>query len=226
MPTPPLKNVRKSNPYRPVFDDMSRAIRDHSIIQSGPGFGVYASPFGRMFRKTSQNWMVAMTTEDGLPAASYDADARELTLGKGDVLECTVDVDDAGDVKFVLAKSDDFGADAETAVTGVRVFNPKRSRIAGEEIVFLGKKFGLWIVSEVESEPLAVAIATTAVDGGSSIIAPGRGQAQIYRDGSPWGDPVLVLNVFSLPTPIAANSSLILGRIGDGWYVLAADCPS
>lgn len=142
MPTPQLKNVRPSNPLRPLFDDLNRAVLEQSNVQMGPGLGASSSPFGRLIRRTSQDYMVAMTGAGGVPAATLDDPndpAAGRTLGEGVVYEQTVEYPGGGGVRLVPAGPDD--------VTEITCYNYAYSAaVEPDTLIVLHKRFGLWMV--------------------------------------------------------------------------------
>lgn len=230
MPTPPLKNVRKSNPYRPVFDDMSRAIRDQSVVQSGPGFGVTTSPFGRMIRQTSQNYMMAMTDGTGIDVAKpvvFNNLGAGITLAKGFAYEQTIGYD-GDDVRIVPSfRGPGVIGDDATLITcyNMSEVNPVRPF----KLVNLVKRFGLWLVEDDAPTAVARAVVTIRITSGT-FAAVGGGEAQIYHMDATgnWtasGDPVTVLNQHALPNPIPVGGAIHIANCDGSWFLITTDCP-
>jgi hypothetical protein len=139
MPANPrLKQVNPSSPLRPLVDDLNHAIGNQSRMRPGTGFGMT----GNSIRRTSQDWMVAFTDPDGVPAATWKDPAdhkKGRKLGPGIAFEQTYEVDANGDVWLVPAGPDD--------VTEIPCFNyAVESDVQGSTLVILEKQFGLWVV--------------------------------------------------------------------------------
>jgi hypothetical protein len=138
MFSPRLRNVWPSNQLRPILDDVNRAIRDQSEITPGTGFGKIRNAI----RRTSQDWMVAFTDPDGIPAATWkdpNDKKKGRKAGSGIAREQTYEIDANGDVWIVPAGPDD--------VTEIPCYNyAASSEVGGEKLVILEKQFGLWVV--------------------------------------------------------------------------------
>lgn len=126
------------SPFRPLIDDINRAILDQSGITAGTGFG----QVGNKITRTSQDWMVAFTDTNGVPAATYkDPTNKKLgrDIGSGVAYEQTIETDGT---KVSIVPS---GPDA---VTEIPCFNfSASSSVQGDTLVILEKLFGLWVVT-------------------------------------------------------------------------------
>jgi hypothetical protein len=133
---PRLKQVRPSSPFRPLFDDLNRAVMDQSGLRVGPGLGMSTGPFGPTVSRTSQDYMWAVADGD-IPGASADDDGIDRDFGKGDAFEMTVEFKD-GRVRLVRAGPDD--------PTRLTVFNPAQDQIDDGTLIRAQKDFGLWVI--------------------------------------------------------------------------------
>jgi hypothetical protein len=136
---PKLKQVNRSSPFRPLIDDLNRAIGDQSQSRPGTGFG----QIGNRIRFVSQDWMVAFTDANGIPAATLKVDgdpSKGRDLGQGVAFEHTVEINDDGSVSIVPAGPED--------VTQIKCFNYSHfSAVPPNTLVELQKRFGLWMVT-------------------------------------------------------------------------------
>jgi hypothetical protein len=132
---PRLKQVRPSSPYRPLFDDLNRAVMDLAAFQPGAGFGLVQGPFGGAITRAGQDGMWAVT--DGEIPGAVLGDGVRRKHGRGDAFEMTVELD-GDDVWFVRAGPDD--------PTRLTIFNPAQDPVDGNTLVRVQKDFGLWII--------------------------------------------------------------------------------
>lgn len=145
MPANPrLRQVNRSSPLRPLVDDLNRAIRDQSMTHPGPGLGMIR----RSVIRSSQDWMVAFTDSNGIPAATLkDANdpKKGRDVGQGVAYEQTVVVNDDFTVSIVPAGPDD--------ATKIACFNYSRyADVRPNTFVELQKRFGLWMVTWEECD--------------------------------------------------------------------------
>lgn len=223
---PRLRQVRPNSPFRPVFDSLNRAVMEQADVRPGTGFGMT----GRSITRTSQDWMVAYTVDKGADAASISDGGRKWVLGKGVALECTLDIDDDDNVSIVLARPAD-ADDIDAASTRFTYYNPGTSETPGNSLVFMEKRFGLWMyVKSAAGVSIARAKATEAIPGGTFATPSDSGEAQIYRkdSGGAWaasGDPVTIWNDHRV-TSIPVGTTIKIALIDGDWYLIAADCPT
>lgn len=222
---PKLRNVWPSSPLRPLFNELNQAVENQSAFRTADGFGV----MGRAIRRTSSDWIVGYTLENGAPAAIKSDDGRRWTLGKGDALECTLEIDDDDEVSIVLARPAD-ADEPEGAATRFTYYNPHESDVGGNALVFMQKRFGLWM-SVLGGEGLAIARAkvTVAIPEGTFNSPSSSGKAQIYRkndDGEwvEWEDPVVVWNDHQMDADVPVGATVKIAAINGDWYLVAADC--
>lgn len=221
---PNLKQVWPSSPFRPLFNELNRAVEDQSGFRTGDGFGV----MGRSIIRTSQDWMVGYTLDGGAGAAIKSADGKKWTLGKGDALECTLEIDENDEVSIVLAKPAD-ADEPEGAATRFTYYNPNASDITGKTLVFMNKRFGLWMPVLGGGGAIARAKCTVEIPSGSFDGPSSSGEAQIYSkddDGNwePSGDPVQVWCQHDMSTPVPVDGTIHIGSIQGDWYLITRDC--
>jgi hypothetical protein len=220
--SPRLKQVYPKNPLHPLVAELNKAVRDQADIRPGNGFGV----MGRAVRRTSEDWIVGYTIDPGAPAAIQADDELRWTLGKGDALECTIEIDDEDEVSIVLARPDD--EDEEDAATKFTYYNPHSTDIGAGTLVFFEKRFGFWMPFMGEFGGLARAKCTEEIPTGT-FDSPGSGEAQIYRkdgDGD-WvasGDPVTVLCQHTMDSSVPVDGTIHIAKIGGDWWLITRDC--
>lgn len=220
---PNLKQVWSKSPLRPLFNELNRAVEDQSGFRTGNGFGV----MGRSIIQTSQDWIVGYTLDSGASAAIEAADGRKWTLGKGDALECTLEIDDDDEVSIVLARAAD-ADDPDDAATKFTYYNPNASDVAGNTLVFMNKRFGLWM-PVLGGSTLAGAKCTVEIPTGTLMNPSSSGRAQIYRmndDGewSPNGDPVAVWCRHQMDTSVPVDGTIQIGVMDGIWWLISRDC--
>lgn len=221
---PNLKQVWPSSPFRPLFNELNRAVEDQSGFRTGDGFGV----MGRSIIRTSQDWMVGYTLDGGAGAAIKSADGKKWTLGKGDALECTLEIDENDEVSIVLAKPAD-ADEPEGAATRFTYYNPNASDITGKTLVFMNKRFGLWMPVLGGGGAIARAKCTVEIPSGSFDSPSSSGEAQIYSkddDGNwePSGDPVQIWCQHNMSTPVPVDGTIHIVSIQGDWYLITRDC--
>lgn len=221
---PNLKQVWPSSPFRPLFNELNRAVEDQSGFRTGDGFGV----MGRSIIRTSQDWMVGYTLDGGAGAAIKSADGKKWTLGKGDALECTLEIDENDEVSIVLAKPAD-ADEPEGAATRFTYYNPNASDITGKTLVFMNKRFGLWMPVLGGDGALAGAKCTVEIPSGTLLDPSSSGRAQIYRmndDGEWWphGDPVKVWCRHQMETSVPVDGTIQIGVMDGEWWLMSRDC--
>lgn len=221
---PRLKNVYKSSPFRPLFNDLNRAVRDQSDLSPGSGFGV----LNGAIVKSSEDWIVGYTQDPGADAAVKSGAELRWTLGKGEALECTLEVDADDNVSIVLARPDDVG-ELEEAATRFTYYNPHDVDVGADTLVFFEKRFGLWMPFLGDFGGMARAKCTTAIPTGTFDSPSSTGEAQIYRKDSAgdWvasGDPVQVWCQHTMDTSVPVDGTIHIAKIGGDWWLITRDC--
>jgi hypothetical protein len=133
---PQFKKVRRSSPFRPLFDDLNRAIANQNRMP-GTGFGL----LGNAITRTSQDYMVGVVSSSPAIGGATVNDDKTRDVAMGVAIEQTLEIKDSA---FRLVPA----GDEDTA--SFTCYNWSRDPIDQDTLIICEKYFGTWVITWVE----------------------------------------------------------------------------